>query len=1548
MKPFLRYTVRVILSVVLILIILPFLLYIPALQRFAKDKAASVLSEKTGWQINIDRFDLRFPLKLQLSGVDGITQKGDTLFHLSSFRTGIAFMPLLKGKVVVAELAVRDLSSDMEGLIEGIDLVGKVGNLTLKDIDVSLKNQVGDVKDILLANTRVRMRITPSSKDTVKSESTPLNWKFRIGQLNVNNAGYALKMEESGFDLNCLIGQGSIRQGNLSLGENIYKAASLDIRKSSYAMDLDTLPQKNGFDPAHMAMRDIRISADSIYNQGTTVSARIKNASFKEQSGLELTSLKGSYAMDSVFMKVSGFKLVTPNSHLSLDARWDQSVFAKPRRGKIKALLDGKIGKQDILYFISAYAPDADKVYPDHDLMLNTDINGDMRRLDIRSFNISLPTAFNIESTGFFNKLNDEKNTSAEVKLEGDLENLSFIPLLLPDTALRHQLAIPKKISINGNLFAEVGQYTGKVSLAFGHSELSVNGSYYPVEEKYTVQLDADSMAINKFLPYAGFGTLTMQAKASGAGFDPFSAATYADVNAGVTRFDVSQYRIESLKLNAALNKSHYDLSLIGSDTILNMNLLLKGLLTKQEVTANLTANLNRIDLYNLKVLDSEKIIAANIEANASTNLKDTYHLDAQVNDMRLRDRGILNKLGNLALTSSVEPDSIRLAVRNGDLQLKVDIDTGLDSLLQAVKQSTAILDKQMKEREVDIRQLQALFPDMVMQFEAGTQNALYGYFKSTGFRYKKIDLLLTSEKKDGIRLNGLVNDLRKDTLLLNTVNLDITQAGEQFNYQITGNSKNQNPARAFRAKASGILEKNKISLDLLYKNGKDQTGLDLGLIFEVSQKEMKLHFEPYDPVILYRKWTLNPNNFIALTSEKHMLADFILTGEKGMQLSLQSRDTLLQEGKSDLDVALKNFQISQISEVLPNLPPFSGRFNAGINVSFDKEQMDAKGLVTLDTLYYNKRLMGDLALDLNYESSKAIGQWVYASVDLDKQKILEGDVNLNAHDSVSMAANMFLYALPLKLADPFIPDAMASLVGTASGEIMMEEIGKQPFISGKLDLDSAAVTVSYANATYKLDEQPMIIKNNKLEFHNYSIMAYNKNPLLLNGEFNFTDFNRMVADLSITGDNVELLNVPKQRNQMIYGRLMMNVNTTVKGPVELLTVRGNINLLTGTRVNYVMLDSPVSAQNRVSNLVTFTSFNDTIDSNYQIKNNAAALSGINMLVTVNIAPTVQVGIDLSTNGDDRVELQGGGDLAFRLTPMGETDLSGRYSLSGGFVRYNLPILPVAKTFNIRNGSYVEWSGKLMDPYINITASETIRSTVTEEGKGTRVVVFEPLIEIRNRLDNLSIQFTVEAPDDISIQNQLAQMTAEERSRQAMNLIITQAYTGPGTTSKANTNNALNAFIQKEINSFAGSALKGVDLSVGIDTYDQYGAEGSSGKRTDYSFRFSKRLFNDRFRIVVGGKVSSGQEAADEQQQNFIDDVTLEYMLDKSGTRYLKLFHHTGFESVLEGEIVETGIGAVLKRRVRKVRQLFIFNEKRRQRAIETEPKEENSKNVTK
>ena len=49
-------------------------------------------------------------------------------------------------------------------------------------------------------------------------------------------------------------------------------------------------------------------------------------------------------------------------------------------------------------------------------------------------------------------------------------------------------------------------------------------------------------------------------------------------------------------------------------------------------------------------------------------------------------------------------------------------------------------------------------------------------------------------------------------------------------------------------------------------------------------------------------------------------------------------------------------------------------------------------------------------------------------------------------------------------------------------------------------------------------------------------------------------------------------------------------------------------------------------------------------------------------------------------------------------------------------------------------------------------------------------------------------------------------------------------------------------------------------------------------KRTDYSFRYSQRFFNDRFQIVLGGKVSTGAQATNDVE-SFIDNISLEYRL---------------------------------------------------------------------
>ena len=77
--------------------------------------------------------------------------------------------------------------------------------------------------------------------------------------------------------------------------------------------------------------------------------------------------------------------------------------------------------------------------------------------------------------------------------------------------------------------------------------------------------------------------------------------------------------------------------------------------------------------------------------------------------------------------------------------------------------------------------------------------------------------------------------------------------------------------------------------------------------------------------------------------------------------------------------------------------------------------------------------------------------------------------------------------------------------------------------------------------------------------------------------------------------------------------------------------------------------------------------------------------------------------------------------------------------------------------------------------------------------------------------------------------------------------------------------------------------------------------------------------------MVLGGRISTGGDVNNGQAQPFIDNISVEYRLDTSGSRYVKLFYDKNYESLLEGEITETGAGIVLRKKMMHLRELFNF-----------------------
>jgi hypothetical protein len=227
-----------------------------------------------------------------------------------------------------------------------------------------------------------------------------------------------------------------------------------------------------------------------------------------------------------------------------------------------------------------------------------------------------------------------------------------------------------------------------------------------------------------------------------------------------------------------------------------------------------------------------------------------------------------------------------------------------------------------------------------------------------------------------------------------------------------------------------------------------------------------------------------------------------------------------------------------------------------------------------------------------------------------------------------------------------------------------------------------------------------------------------------------------------------------------------------------------------------------------------------------------------------------------------------------------------------------------------------------MNPRLNITAKERTKATVNDEAGGTRSVIFDCGVQITKTLNDMGLQFVIDAPEDQTINGELTTMSAEERGKVAVTMLTTGMYLADGNTNGFSMNSALSSFLQNEINQIAGSALKTLDLQMGIDNT----TDASGQMRTDYSFRFAKRFMNNRLKLQIGGKVSSG-ESEDMGQQSFFDNVTMEYRLNQESTQNLKLFYKQNVYDWLEGYTGEYGVGFIWRR---KLDNLLKWNEPRR------------------
>jgi hypothetical protein len=1519
MKKTFKWIGIILVSPILLVLLIVFLLYLPPVQNFLVGKATQYASEQTGMKIHIDRFRLGFPLDLVVEGASAI-QHTDTMLDVDELRIGVQFMPLLSSRVEVDKVELKKGNVNTLDLIKSMRVKGYVGHLSVKAHGVDLAHETALVNEALLEDADLDIAQRDSvPEDTTKSK--PVNWQLTLEKVEIRRTEAAFHTPGDTTSVSAHIDDAVVRDGFLDLKSGLYEAGHFDLKAPSVCYDQNYVLATKGLDYNHLALSDVLLGVDSLRYRAPNLTLRVNTCAMKEKSGLQLSTLTGGIRLDSTSIHLPDFQLRTPDSNIDAKIDLDFNAFDGTDRGKLYLQLMAEIGKQDLMFFMGGMPQAFVKGYPNRPLVIRGLIDGNMRRMAFSDLQVKLETAFHLWAKGNVRNLNNTKRLGANVTLDATTQDIGFLTALA-GPSLTKKIHIPAGLHIVGKATADGPRYTANLKLTAPHGNVRVDGRFNATSMNYQAHAVADHLQLHDFMPHDSLYAFTGKIDAMGQGTDILSTHAWSKVQAEVKEFHYGHYDLSKTKLDANLRNGKARVSFDSKNPLLNCVANIDALLNHKKVSATFGLDLRHIDLYRLGLTAKPLDATMCMHVDGATDLKENYRIIGDISDIHVATSEKNYYPKDISLDINTTPDTTYAHVEAGSLQIDADAPSGYKRIML---RSTRLLNKimaQVKERKIDEAAFRSFLPDVRLRIQCGQDNPLYNFLVTQGYSFNDFMLNMDASPKGGLNGTAHVYALNADSVKIDTLRLNIVQDsidGLRLNGEVCNGPKN--PQFVFDVKFNAYLNQSGVGANIAYFDQEGEEGIRFGAKADIEEKGIRLHFQPERPIIAYRHFTLNRDNFVFIGNDKRVEANIDLLADDSTGIKVYS--TPNEEALQDVTIGINHLNVGELSSVLPYMPRMGGLLHGDFHLVQTEKQLTVSTDMNVENMTYEHCPLGNVSVQAAYLPQEDGSHYVDAQISQNEREVATVAGTYRTQGGGTVDANVDLEEFPLEMANGFMPEQTVSFKGFANGTLSVKGSTKRPVVNGYLHPDSVRILSETYGLDLRVDNSDSLrVSDSALQLDKFNIYSKGKNPLTVNGTVNFSDLDKILLNLRIRAFNFTLVDAERTQKSLLYGKVNVNFGALVNGTTDNISVKGGMTVLGSSNFTYVLKDSPLTVEDRLNGLVTFVDFSDTTGT----KKETPALSGFDMRLALNVEEAAQLNCDLSSDRQSYVKLEGGGDLTLRSTRQGDMTLTGRYTVNSGSMKYTLPVVPL-KDFTVKSGSYIEFTGNAGNPTLNIQATEQTKASVSEENS-TRSVTFDVGVAITRTLENMGLSFTLDAPEDLTVQNELAAMSVEERGKLAVTMLATGMYLGEGNSGKMNANNALNAFLQSEISNIAGNALKTVDLSVGMES----GSSSSGDTHTDYSFRFAKRFWGNRVSIIIGGKVSTGNSSTeDNESQTFIDNVSLEYRLDKGATRYVRLFYDSDKQDILEGRLTETGGGLVLRKKVDKLSELFIFREKKKQ-----------------
>jgi hypothetical protein len=1461
---------------------------------------------------------------LSIQGVN-VTQQADTVADIRRVVADVRILPLIVLKVVVDELEIDQAKINTLSMIPDLQVHGTVGRVAMHSKGIDLGEGTVELNGALMADANLTILLNDTAAvDTTTSE--PLPWLINIDNVTVTQSRIDVHMPGDTMQVAVGIGKACVKHGVIDLLNSIYSIKTFEWNDGSvdYNMTYEPLAA-NGLDYNHISLSNARLFIDSIYFCAPNLSLKIRDAALQEKSGLALTQLSGHILMDSVGIQLKRLNMATPYSSLFANAAVDFNLMDSINPGKMDINMNAALGKEDLMLFMADMPQRFRNSWPEWPLNIKGAINGNMENLQIDGLEATLPTAFSAKLSGTASKITDVDHLLAQLDVEAQTYNTNFV-MSLADPQIAKDYRIPYGMQLYGQLYADGPRYTADMTLREGKGMAKVKGWFAQNTMSYHADMRISNLNLHHFMPNNDFYELSAEAKVKGQGTDFLKRTCWLEADARLNGLRYGNLGVDSIEAQARLNNGHALVTVNGNNELLRGMMNIDALLDTKNIVATIGADLQQLDLRAFQVVEDQLSVGLCGHIDVESNLEERHKLTGIISDIYIRDSLKLYRPDDVGIVVRTQIDTTIFRLQCGDLIVKADASGGYQPLIDRMSHMSDSIMKQFKERTLDQQSLKRLLPVARLYVESGRDNTVSNLLQSSAATYfKELKIDVTTSPENGINGGMHIYGLNADSTRLDTIRLTLKESkhGLSFQGQVTNNRRN--PQFVFNALLDGHFHEHGATMGLRFFDDRNQMGLRLGAKASMKDDGMLVNLLPLRPTIGYREFNLNEDNFLFLGRDLKLQAKVDLLADDGTGVKIYSENqdsTMLQ----DLTVSLYRFDLDKLTSSIPYVPHIAGILDGDYHLVMNqKEQISVSSDMQVAKMTYEDSPIGNVSTEFVYMQREDDTHAVRATMLLEDNEVLQLNGSYQNKGEGYIDAILAFKHTPMNIVNGFVPDHLMGLEGFAEGEMTVQGTSSKPIVNGEVFLDQAYLYSTPYGVKLRFDDDPVRVIGSKLLLENFTMYAHNDNPLNIMGDIDFHDTDRITMNLRMRAQDFLLINSKQTKESVAYGKAYVNFFALMSGRLDQLKMRGRLDVLGKTDLTYILLDSPLSTDNRMEELVKFTDFTDTT----QTVVNKPAPQGLDVQMNINIDEGTHVRCDLNADQSNYVDILGGGEMRMKYTNE-EMALTGRYTVTSGSMKYSLPVIPL-KTFVIQDGSYVEFTGDLMNPRLNITATERTKAPVTQEDGVTRSVAFDCGVVITKTLNDMGLEFIINAPEDMNISSELNSMTAEQRGKQAVTMLTTGMYLSENNTNAFSMNSALNSFLQSEINNITGSALRTVDVSIGMDQ----NKDASGTTRTDYSFKFAKRFWNNRLNVQVGGKVSTGNEIQGEKQ-SFFDNVSMEYRLTPTSNQYVKLFYNQNVYDWLEGYTGQYGGGYIWRRKLNTLWEIFKLWGNSKQTAIPT------------